>query len=549
MTGAGTKIVRTFIWGSVVSRETFEYLPSRFRLLKYVARQSIVSAGTDADHLKGQLRPIESPLQRRMVHADLAGSGHKDLMSAAPEIDLLLLDIVDERGGIIDLGSSYATRLHELWTAGGQQAAKGRPHIAFATDEHFALWSVAADRLRAHLAELGLIDRTLVLRTPWANLYEDGQEFKAPPWMVSAVHANANYERYFSHLGKLGFRVLSLPQSLARTTTEHRWGASPFHYTDQAYRYLAAEIERHAPVQERSVLFTRRDTRPWGRFSQVSNIDDLKREKDVPNLLTVWHGGYPIDIKVESIGAQTTLVSFHAALGTSGLRPPVFTGRTVTNNIGVNRIFVSDPGLLSDHKLGLAWYLGTTTLDLTNVLTDIISTLQTMMGAEHLAFFGMSGGGFASLNYALQFPGSLALPVNPQTRILDYGEAHWDAMARKCFGTGSSAESRRFLESHPRADQRRLYARGFSNAVIYLQNSSDGHVRRHMIPWFEAIQWDSRAVVRMGHWGKGHVPPTASEMQGLLANLAQVDGDWGTLAQRWGASPASPETLHPNRSR
>ncbi|MDO5533311.1 MAG: hypothetical protein Q4F65_01480 [Propionibacteriaceae bacterium] len=259
----------------------------------------------------------------------------------------------------------------------------------------------------------------------------------------------------------------------------------------------------------------------------------------MPRLITVWEGGFPFDLMVEDAGAPTTLVSLHAALGSSGLQPPVFTARAVLEGIGVNRIFVSDPGLYASPDLGLAWYLGTDSVDATAVLAEIIAQVQRKLGARHLVFFGMSGGGFAALNLGHEFPGSLAVPVNPQTRILNYAPVHWAAMAKSCLGAATNEEAAAVLEAHPRADMRRLYPSStIDNSVIYVQNLQDAHVSSHMIPWLDSVGWPEEGTsVLMKDWGAGHRPPPGHELREMLSSVAQVDGDWGALARIWGANP------------
>ncbi|MGO0577035.1 DUF6270 domain-containing protein [Ornithinimicrobium panacihumi] len=527
--------MNTFIFGSCVSRDTFGFLGDDFHLTRYVARQSAISASTDASALLAKLKPIDSPFQQRMVVNDLAGDLPVALESVADEIDVVLVDLIDERGGVIDTGGGrFATKLSEFWSAGGREAVSGMTQYPFGSDQHFALWQEGVDRFVAQLEGLRLKDRTLVLRTPWASKFEDGQVLEVPEWMIHPADADQMYVRYFGHLKAQGLQILELPTDLARTPRNHRWGASPFHYIDAAYEFLADGI-KEAFRQPRRPHMERRNTAEWGDFSDFSNVSEIERTAQLPELITLWQGGFPIDLMVEDNGAATTLVSFHAALGGSGLQPPVFTGRAISAGIGVNRVFVSDPSLLSSKDLGLAWYLGTQELDLTDVLTRVLSTLQTKLGAQHLVFFGMSGGGFASLNLSHQFPGSLAVPVNPQTRILDYAPVHWQAMANACLGTRSEDEARRALEAHPRADQRQVYEAGFDNYVIYVQNSADGHVSNQMVPWLEAVGWSERAPVLMRDWGQGHKPPPPTYLREMLSKIAGAEGRWAGLADVWGA--------------
>lgn len=532
--------VSTFIWGSCVSRDTFKYLPARFALHRYVARQSLISAGNSVEGISEKLSPLKSAFQQKMVQGDLGGNLFSALESAAPTIDLVLIDLVDERGGVIHFPSGYATKLNEFWGSGGREASRGVPQVAFGSDEHFTLWTAGATQLVNELARLGLTSRTVVLRANWASTFEDGQPMEIPEWMMPPVEADAAYARYFDHLEKSGLRVVSLPQELARSRRDHEWGASPFHYQDAAYVHFANEIERALQDEEETdgrvhLHLARRDTAPWGRFTEVDSPSAINDADLSSGLLTVWQDGLPFDVLIDDAGAETTLVSFHAALGGSGLRPPIFTARTVSNDVGVNRIFISDPGLMTGKGIGVAWYLGTSGVDATAVLREIISALHQRIGGRHLVFFGMSGGGFAALNLSHEFPGSLAIPVNPQTRILEYAESSWNELGIRCFGARSVEESRDALERHPRADLRRIYSNGFENSVLYVQNASDGHTRTQLYPWLDSLADNSRVSLLFGAWGQGHTPPPARELKPMLARLADARGDWSLVAGALGA--------------
>lgn len=534
-------MTNVFIWGSCVSRDTFGFLPENFSLQRYVARQSLISAGTNASAVRSQLTEPPSAFQSRMIRGDLAGDLYTALHQHARETDVVLIDLVDERGGVIQFDQGYATKLSEFWGAGGRDASRGATQIPFGTDEHFAHWEKEAQRFIGELLAAELLPRTLVLNAPWASQFDTGEPLEIPGWMKDPATANREYERYVDVLREAGLQVVELPAELAKTSKDHKWGPSPFHYQDAAYEFFSDAITSKASSVKSDVQAepsARRDTSAWGdgEFTEVSSPAEIPEKLPESIYLTIWHNGYPLDLYIENQGAPTTLVSFHAALGGSGLKPPIFTGRAISAGSGMNRIFISDPGLLASDELGLAWYLGTTTLNVTGLLTEAIAEIQARMGGKHLVFFGMSGGGFAALNCSHEFPGSLAIPVNPQTRILDYAEVHWDAMARACFGSTGTARSRIVLETHARADQRRLYAAGFSNSVIYVQNTADAHVSTQLLPWFEAIDWHQGAMVLFGDWGTGHVPPPAAVLKKLIHSIAAADGDWVALAQGWHAS-------------
>lgn len=550
-----TPQTRALIYGSCVSRDTFEFLPDSYKLLTYVARQSAISVGAPADGVASRLKDLPSAFQNRMVSGDVRGDMLAVVERHAADIDVLLIDLIDERGGVLPLGGGFVTKLSELWSAGGREIAAGVRLLAFGSDDHFAAWRRAFDHIVDELDRLGLRRRTLVLKTPWAALAPDGSDIPIPDWMTPPDTANHLYERYFRHVADLGLAVVELPDDLARSPLDHRWGPSPFHYTEQAYRFLADQIVARAAAFDQEPVgaanaemsptlpdfssVPRRNTSSWGEAQVFASVADLRAASLRDGLVTLATPEAPVDLLIENNGAATTVVSLHAAMGQKPMDLPIFTARSVTEGLGVNRIFVSDASLCLDADLKLAWYLGSSTLDLTAVLHDLIEAIQAQFGAEHLVFFGMSGGGFAALNLSHTFPGSLAIPVNAQTRIADYHPPAWQAFTAACFGTDSEEGARAVLDAHPRADMRSLYGAGFDNHVVYLQNSQDAHVNTQYRPWVEALPHRESVHALLRPWGNGHVPPSARELRDLMVHVARVDGRWTTLAERWGAQPAA----------
>lgn len=125
---------------------------------------------------------------------------------------------------------------------GGREASKGATQIPFGTDEHLALWTKGAQRFVAALKEKELLDRALALHVDWATHYDTGDKLEVPSWMMRPGETNDIYSRHFGALADLGLAAIRLPKELARTSTTHRWGPSPFHFQDSAYKLLAKQI-------------------------------------------------------------------------------------------------------------------------------------------------------------------------------------------------------------------------------------------------------------------------------------------------------------------
>lgn len=161
--------------------------------------------------------------------------------------------------------------------------------------------------------------------------------------------------------------------------------------------------------------FSRYDFR---RFDHAS-IDEFAISNEQSGIHSIKYGNGNLDLLIDYRESKTTFVIFHAAVPPRVDSYPVFQGLSVTRNLDCNLIFVSDPVLELGTNLG--WYGGDTQRQLQNDLPRVIQTvLDAFATHEYLAFFGPSGGGFASLYYSHQFPGSWAIPMNPQTDISKY---------------------------------------------------------------------------------------------------------------------------------
>lgn len=235
--------IRTTIWGSCISRDTFGYLPEEYELLTYVARQSWLSVGHDAAESGLDFGAYDSPFQTRVIKGDVAGDAQQVVGSFRSKTDLLLLDLCDERLGVVRLpGGGIATRSVEKIANGTQEAIDAEGEVLeFGSDEHFALWEERARELHAWLVEKGLADKTLMLAPDWA-LFDDSGAPTPTSFGLPAVRANQLFERYYQAAADIGFHLLRLEGTLAGT--EHVWGPAAFHFHDVTYERLTSEIGR-----------------------------------------------------------------------------------------------------------------------------------------------------------------------------------------------------------------------------------------------------------------------------------------------------------------
>lgn len=236
--------VRVTVYGSCVARDSVDLAGhGRFTVVDYIARQSLLSAGQDVSEKFPAEAQVAHNFQRRMMASDFAGDVKDRVKGARGRTDILLWDLTDERHGVhvFDDGTAVTRSIDLVAVPEALAAVEGTRHIAFGTDEHFALWAERAEQFRNYLRTIGLFGRTVVLQMPWARSTVDGQE--TPGSMgTTAQEANETYPRYYNQLRELGFSILEFAEDEVLADPEHRWGLAPFHYTQDVYEEIVDRL-------------------------------------------------------------------------------------------------------------------------------------------------------------------------------------------------------------------------------------------------------------------------------------------------------------------
>ncbi|WP_409141978.1 hypothetical protein [Cellulosimicrobium sp. RS] len=239
-----------------------------------------------------------------------------------------------------------------------------------------------------------------------------------------------------------------------------------------------------------------------------------------------------LDLLWRDDSAETTLVIFNGAGYPSDLKRPGFSVTGVidrlSKDIPVNALFVHDPTLYLDMGLSLAWYGGGVGLPTQTILPRAIDHLLCRTSTRRLAFFGVSGGGYAALQVSHEFPGSVAIACIPQVVLPEYEdwaieryyESCW-GISKKDFRARSGLARAAFVE-----DLRRVYSLDVANFPILLLNSTDRHhIDVHAARFVEARSASTPVLVRS--WGDGHVGPTPDFYISFFGRLVR-SADWSS---------------------
>ena len=221
---------RITVYGSCVARDVAGEMEQRgWSVERYIARQSLISAGCPADVGDVDLSLLRSSFARRSFLSDMVGNLEAQLTAVASYTDLLLWDLTDERLGVLETSpGTFLTRSTEALTAGLYEGLPAR-FLELGTAEH--------------LERLDLARRTILINVPWATRTTSGMS-TVPSWGQTAMEANWVMTRYIELVyQETDLRILQVPDELVVADDSHRWGAAPFHYAGSLYSWVADELE------------------------------------------------------------------------------------------------------------------------------------------------------------------------------------------------------------------------------------------------------------------------------------------------------------------
>jgi hypothetical protein len=227
---------RVFIYGSCVTRDAFDPVPSGFNLSAYVARSSVLSAmdrRAVPSLLSCGLEKIGSPFQRRMVQYDLSGDLRR-LLAKKP-FDVLLWDLIDERFDVIwvnDRPVTVSPALIGCVTDLDTSSALRTAHPA-----RMALWRIAAQSFVRTVQSTRLV----LNKVFWATMDITGTYL---PEQDQIARANRTLSEMYDYIESLGVAAIQYPCHLLRADPGHRWGVSPFHFVPDFYEHTLAELSR-----------------------------------------------------------------------------------------------------------------------------------------------------------------------------------------------------------------------------------------------------------------------------------------------------------------
>lgn len=266
----------------------------------------------------------------------------------------------------------------------------------------------------------------------------------------------------------------------------------------------------------------RRDISRWSPGIQYSSVAEFCQELACDGLHTIQLGGTPLDLYAVDRGADSTLITFQHRVSERTTYPK-FVGERISAELGVNLISVSDPTVSGDGEIRLGWYLGNRdTGHLKKHLLPVLERLGDLLGGQRTIFWGNSGGGYAAIDYAQHFAGSIAFTVNPR---LGFADGLSDDLV-KFLRLGHQAKGRTPFNRLRREYANNLWETVEGNAdfiaAMYHNSGDTGYYDLNHKKFVDCRRSDLQLAERIDFDGEGHVPIPRSKLVEILRTLTDT---------------------------
>ncbi|MGP5048354.1 hypothetical protein [Glutamicibacter ardleyensis] len=229
----------------------------------------------------------------------------------------------------------------------------------------------------------------------------------------------------------------------------------------------------------------------------------------------------PIDLFIEDRGSATTLVVFHSALSERVSTYPIFQGRGLAESAGLNLISVSDPSIAMG-DVDLSWYLGNRSQGpLRPLLSPLIQHALDSLNTRRIVLFGASGGGYAVANFAYDFPGCIAIAVNPRLDMQARPAAVVSQYLNVCHNAKSATPMRRLRAQYVIEQVSSLANEGLNHYFLLYQNLGDTvYLNNQAMPFVKALRNDPNLFVKFDNYARGHKPIPGDTVREILDIMA-----------------------------
>lgn len=228
------------IFGSCVSRDVFR-VANQESNLDYYARSSLISIVSNPLSIALDDIKLESEFQKKMVFMDFQKTFLMDIK--VKKDSFIVLDFIDERFDLMKVNGSYVTRSNEFVNGNLERLYTFERIPRFQNKTH-KIWEESCQLFMDVLLSSVPAENIIIHEAYWSEDYIENGHVIAFPNKGNIEANNEALRRYYNFV-ITEFPQISIVSSERMGSSEHKWGLSPVHYTDDYYNNIYKQIKEY----------------------------------------------------------------------------------------------------------------------------------------------------------------------------------------------------------------------------------------------------------------------------------------------------------------
>lgn len=238
----------------------------------------------------------------------------------------------------------------------------------------------------------------------------------------------------------------------------------------------------------------------------------------------------PVSLLGTSQGNETICYAFHGAVNQEIRSLPVFYGTQFVKRFpgSMTVISISDPGLRLSKQSFFTWYAGDEEFSTQTAISNLNSSIANIVKPNRTLFIGGSSGAHPALLHSHACKNSICLTVNPLASISAYA-TNLQRYLELCWPNRSEGKN----VADYKDDIQQLYASGYTNKVIVLQNCFDMHMKKQILPLAQSLAGQNDYLFLSEFFAEhiGHKYPAGPLDEWVGATLSVDGGDLEEIAR------------------
>jgi hypothetical protein len=233
--------------GSCVSREPLKYLEREIPISWYQARTTIPSMGAPPVYFPiSFVNSDVAPFDQRNVAFDSAkawlGNIHRK------DYDFLLIDFIDERFGCFHYKGSIVTRSSAFVAADVPEEVRREMRWVNPSSPEYR--NLVKQYLPLFLEEITRVRQPVICNNVYWNPVRDDGSRDVAYSDERCLQMNRVLDEIYDCLKRLdNVTMLDIPRDTVIASASHKWGAAPFHYTDETDKVIADALLKAARLR------------------------------------------------------------------------------------------------------------------------------------------------------------------------------------------------------------------------------------------------------------------------------------------------------------